>query len=427
MPGALFSDVDTFGNLIEKYSDDKRYQERVMPSLYKKIRTASKGEVDFDGKNFNIAVNLQLNEAYAAINDGERLPDADIIKGVFAQYRPKLHYATMEATHFAGTRGHNGGRVGGKYLDEIVKSSLLAMTSGISFDLYGNGRGFRASVLTATPAASSFTVGTATRLRTGMRLDWYDSTYTTLRGQIKIATKGIDRLNRTVYIDSAYGTGAVPAGAVATDVLVVVNALAAGEPTDGRYIAGLGRITDNTVAYGGLDPATYAQWQSINLNASSGNLTQILLQQQLDNMFIISEMYPNHMVIPTIQKRSYLNQFLNQRRFTSNNFDTGASSLSFDPVNMGENGKNVKPKTLDILEDPECDADTVYFWSDNCLMIGTDMYSEPTIADEDGNEFRKRIGYDSEQGFMRYWANTVTPQRNGIGKIFGLNVPAGNL
>ena len=423
--GATFADVDAYGSLIERYSDEKRYQERVMNSLYKFIRHADEGEVEFDGKNFNIAVNLQLNEAYAAINDGEHLPEADVIKAVFAQYRPKLHYATMEATHFAGTRGHNGGRIGGKYLDELTKSTLLAMTSGINFDLYGNGRGFRAKIESATPAATSFVVSSSTRLRAGMRLDWYDSSYTTLRGSIKIALKSVDRLTKTVYIDTTYGTGAVPTTAAANDVLVVAGALSANEPTDGRYLAGLSRITDNSLSYGGLSSSTYAQWQTINQNASNGNLTQQLLQYQFDTMFIISDMFPNKMVLNTCQKRSYLNNFLNQRRFTSNNFDTGASSLTFDPVMMGKNEKNKKPRSIEILEDPDCDLDTVYFWSDECLAIGTDLYDEPTIADEDGNEFRKRIGYDADQGFMRFWANTVSAQRNGIGKIYGLSIPSG--
>ena len=425
MPGAVFSDVENFGGLMDRYSDEKRYQERIMNSLYKFIRHADDGEVEFDGKAFNISVNLQLNESYAAINDGEHLPDVSIIKSVFAQFKPKLHYSTMELTHFAGTRGHKGGRVGGKYIDETVKSTLLAMTSGINFDLYGNGRGLRAKIEAATAAATSFVVATSAKLRAGMKLDWYDATYTTLRGSIQIAIRSVDRMNKTVYIDTAYGTGAVPAGAAAGDVLVVANALSSGEPTDGRYLAGLARITDNSLSFGNLSPSTYAQWQSINQNASNGNLTQQLLQLQLDTMFVISDMYPNKMVMNTVQKRTYLNQFLNQRQFTSNNFDTGASTLTFDPVMMGENNKRKKPRNLEILEDPDCDPDTIYFWSDECLMIGSDLYSEPTIADEDGNEFRKRIGYDADQGFMRYWANTVSPQRNGIGKISGLAVGAG--
>ena len=67
-------------------------------------------------------------------------------------------------------------------------------------------------------------------MRAGMTLDWYDSTRTIKRGSIKIALLGIDHINRTVNIDSTFGTGAVPTGAAVNDVLVVYGALDPGEP-----------------------------------------------------------------------------------------------------------------------------------------------------------------------------------------------------
>lgn len=424
MSGYTFSEADTYASLKERYSEEKRIQEHIQNSISNFIRRAEDGEVEFDGKTFNIATTMTLNESYAAKNDGERLPDPEIFHEVFAKYSPKLHYATLEATHFANTRGHSGGRVGGKLIDDLFKSTLLAMNSGIDFDLYGNGRGYRATIESATPAASSFVAVKGARLRGNMKLDWYDSTYSTLRGTIRISKRSVDRLTKTVYIDATYGTGQVPSGATAGDVLVVHGALNAGEPTDGRHLAGLMRVTDNSISYGLLSPSTWAQWQTVNQNASGGNLTQDLLQTQFDDGYEISGMYYNKMVIPTCQKRAYLANFLSQRRFNSNVFDTGATELSFSPLKMGEDEKNKKPGEFRILEDKNADNDIVYLWCDDCLMLAADLYSEPTIADEDGSELRKRIGYDSEEGFYRYWANTVTPQRNGIGKIYGLAVPS---
>lgn len=424
---AGFSDVDAFGSMMDKYSSVKKYQENITNNLYKTIRKARDGEVNFDSKKFKIAVHLQENESYASINDREHLPDNDIIKDVFAEFACKLSYATAEATHFAGTRGHEGGRVGGKYLDELEKSTLRPFLSGINHDLYGNGRGYRAKIETATPGASSFTPESSMRIRPGMRFDWYDSTYTTLRGTIKIALRGSDRMAKTTYIDAAYGTGAVPTGAVPTDVLVVQGALAAGEPADGRYIAGLSRITDNSILYGGIATSTTAAWQSTNLNASGNNLTQELLQLQWDYIYAITGRYPDKMVFNPAQKRTYLSNFLGQRMFTSNSFDTGASSLTFDPVKMGRDEKNTKPGTIDMVEDKDCDPDVIYIWDDESLCVATDLYGEPTVADEDGTEWRKRIGYDSEQMFMRFWWNTVTSQRSGIGKIFNLAKPSSTM
>lgn len=425
MAGATGSDVEIFGGLRERYSDETRMQERVGQNLLSFIRRANDGEVNFDGKAFNMEVDLQLNEAYAATLDGERLPQSGIIKSVFAKYTPKLHYSSMEATHFAMTRGHAGGRADGKYIDSLMKKTLLAMTSGLSFDLYGNGFGLRATIEAATPAALQFVVQSSTKLRPGMVLDWYDSSYSTLKGTIAIAIKSVDRMSKTAYIDAAIGSGAVPAGATAGDKLVVAGSLAAGVPSDGRYLAGLARITDNSLAYGGLSPSVYAQWQSINQNASLANPTQQMLQLQWDNQKIISGMYPDKVVLNNAQKRAYLNNFWSQRQFGSNSFDTGASSVTFDPVTMGTAGKDKKPQRFEILEDPDCDPDVIYMWCDECLCIASDMADEPTIADEDGNELRKRIGYDSESGFYRFWANTVSHQRNGIGKIFGLAIPSG--
>lgn len=425
MTGATFDDVDTYGNLKELYADDLRYQEHVQSSLYNFIRHADSDEVEFDGKNWNQGVTFQVNESYAALTDTERLPDPDFPKGVFAQYRVKLMYSQIESTTFAATRGHAGGRVNGKYLDDYIKGTLLSFMANLDSDAYANGRGYRATVATATPAATSFTVDFSTRLRPGMKLDWYDSTLATKRGSIAIALKGIDRMTRTVYVDTTFGTGAVPAGASADDVLVVYGALAAGEPTDGRYMAGLDRITDSSVSLGGLSPSTYAQWLPTNINASNANPNQELLQQLWDSLYVISGVYPDRMVFNPAWKRSYLSGFLNQRRFTSNTFDTGASSLTFSPVKMGTDDKKAKPTQFQMLEDKNCGPDVTYIWNYTAFCIASDYSDAPHLADEDGAEFRMRLGYDSMQGFYRFWANSVTKQRNAIGKIYGWATPTG--
>jgi hypothetical protein len=213
MSGATYNDVDSFGNLKELYAEDSHYQENVVSSFFNFIRHADDGEVEFDGKNYNIAVVLQHNESYGALNDDERIPDSDFPKGVFAKYGPKRMYSGVEATTFAATRGHKNGRVDGKYLDDMIRGTLLTFMSNLDSDALGNGRGYRATVATATAAQTSFTVDFSGRLRPGMKLDWYDSTLATKRGSIKIALRGIDRVNRTVYVDTTFGSAAVPTGA----------------------------------------------------------------------------------------------------------------------------------------------------------------------------------------------------------------------
>lgn len=430
MTAAMFdSNFETFGGLQELYANDVEYQEHIQSSLYNKIRKSSGEEdgIQFDGLNFNVPIKLTINESYAAIVDGERLPESGQVKEVFAKYRAKLMYSTAEATQFAATRGHKGGRAGGKYMDDLLKGTLLSFMSNLDFDLYGNGRGYRATVDTATAGQAFFTSVTTARIRPEMRFDWYDSTYATKRGSIMIAVKGTDRMARKPYIDSTFGSGAVPAGAVAGDKLVVMGALAAGEPTDGRHISGLSRICDNSLSLGSLAPSTYAQWMATNQSSANGNISQEILQLQFDSMYIIAGKYPKNMAFNPGQKRSYLSQFLNQRRFNSNNFDTGASSITFSPLKMGEDQKNMKPGEFDMLEDKNCEPDVFYFWHPDALCLATDYSDTPALADEDGSEFRFKPGYDSLSAFYRFWANTVVKQRNLIGQISGLAIPAGTI
>jgi hypothetical protein len=425
MAGMEFSDVQNFGQLKELYDTDVKYQEFIMSSLYNFINK-DKGNVQFDGANFNIPVDLQINESYAALNDGERLPESDTFKGVFAKYGAKRMYSSIESTMFAATRGHKNGRPDGKALDKLMRGSLISFMSNLDSDLDGNGRGQRATIAAGVvAAAASFPVSSSTKLRPGMKLDWYDSTLATKRGTVKIDLKGVDRMNKTVYVDSTFGTGAVPANAVAGDRLVVMGALSAGEPSDGRHIAGFDLITDNTFSLGQLSPSSYAAWMATNLNASGGNPSQEILQQLWDAMYIVSGMYPNRMRFNPAWKRAYLANFLNQRRFNSNSFDTGASNITFSPVKMGEDEKGKKPGDFKMLEDPKCDSTLVHIWNYDAIRFVSDYADSPHLADEDGSEFRFRQGYDSISAFYRFWANTVVDQRNAIGKIYGFVEPSG--
>jgi hypothetical protein len=427
MSGMMYSDVQAFGHLKELYSNDVKFQESIKSSLYNFINH-DKGDVSFDGANFNIPVDLQVNESYAALNDGERLPESDTFKGVFAKYGAKRMYASVEATMFAATRGHKNGRPDGKALDKHMRGTLLSFMSNLDSDCYQNGRGQRATIAAGVAGgAASFPVESSMMLRPGMQLDWYDSTLAVKRGTIKVSVKGVDRTNKTVYIDSTFGLGLTPAAAVAGDRLVVMNALSAGEPTDGRHVAGLEYITDNTLALGTLSPTDYAAWMSTVLNASGANPSQELLQQFWDWMYIIAGQYPNRMVFNPAWKRSYLSGFLNQRRFNSNSFDTGASSITFSPVKMGEDEKGKKPGECKMLEDPKCDATKNYIWCYENLRFVSDYADSPHLADEDGSEFRFRQGYDAISAFYRFWANTVVDQRNAIGKIYGYAQPSGVL
>lgn len=425
MAGANYSDLQTYGSLMELYSNDSHVQQNVLSSFWNFIRDPKAGEVNLDGSGWNIDVQYALNESFGAKNDGERLPDPEFVKGIFAKYTPKLNYSAIEMTSFAATRGHKGGRPSGKYMDSTLKSTLLSFIANLDADAYSNGRGYRATVETATPAAGNFTVEFSTRLRTNMPLDWYDSTLTVKRGTIKIADRGIDRQNRTVYVDPGVYSAAVPAGAAAGDVLVVQGSLAAGEPADGRHIGGFGRITDSSVALGGLSPANYAWWLPTNINAALANPNELIWQQHCDAINIISGAYPDRCVISPHWRRAYMASFLTQRQFTSNSYDTGMSNLSFTPVKMGKDAKGNKPVKFQILEDKNQDPSQYFLYVQDAVCKASDYSEQPHLADEDGSDFRYRHNYDSMHGFMRWWGQIVCNNRQATGRGYNFSTVSG--
>lgn len=418
---ATVADFESFGLAKELYWNDVQFQENIRHSHYNHIRKPKAGEVNLDGMSWNIGVQYALNESFGARNDGERIPDPEFVKGLFAKYKPKLNYSSIEMTMFAATRGHKGGRPNGKFIDDNLKSTLLSFMANLDADSIGNGRGYRATVLTATPAAPSFSVEFSTRIRPNMKLDWYDSTYTIKRGSIKISDKGVDRANRTVYIDANFGDGQVPAGATVGDVLVVYGALAAGEPADGRHMGGFARLTDASVAVGALSPSNYAWWMPTNINAGGANPNEMILQQHCDLMNIIAGAYPNKGSINPAWKRAYMAGLLTQRQYTSNAYNTGASSITFTPVQMGKDSSGKRPTQIDWIEDKNMNPTEYEIWIDDCLCLASDYSEEPHLADEDGSEFRFRSHYDSMSGFMRHWVQMVTKQRSGLGRGYGFS------
>jgi len=427
MAGTTLSDVSTYGLLQRQYSDDVVYQEHFANAAMQFIELDS--AINYDGEAFFVPLSLVINTSYGARNDGEALPVAEKSKGVYAQYSSKMMYSSLESTFKAATRGYRGGRPDGEWLDKLVRDTLINCEHEISNDVYQSGRGHRAYILAATAGDTNFTVTSSTQLLPGQKLDWYDSTLATKRGTIQIDDQGIDRQAKTVYINTSFGTAQCPTGATAGDRLVIMGAIDAGEPTDGRHMGGLARITDNSLSIGSVAPTSWRSWQAYAENMSSTVINLDVLQRLFDNMKTISGKKINRWILNPAQKRQYFHLLVAMNQFAPGNLMGGAQNIGFSPVRMGTDmdGEtdygNAQQK---ILEDAACPLDVMYFFNNECVKRGEDYTTGgPQLAEEDGRSFRFKEGHDTLNAFMRYWMNICVFQRNGIGKIYGLSTPSG--
>ena len=427
MSGTNLQDVQNFGLLQRQYSNDVIYQEHYANAAFAFVETDT--SINYDGEAFFVPLSMVINTSYGARNDDEPLPVAEKSKGIYAQYSSKMMYSTIESTFKAATRGYRGGRPDGEWLDKLLRDTLVNCEHEISNDTYQNGRGQRAFISTATATQTNFTVVSSTQLLPGQKLDWWDAALTTFRGSIRIDDAGIDRQARTVYIDVAFGTGAVPSGAVAGDRLVIAGALDAGEPADGRFMGGLDRITDNTISIGGVAPSSWRSWQSY-IEDMAGTVINIdVLQRLFDNMKTISGKNINRWILNPSQKRQYFHLLVAMNKFAPGDLMGGASKIGYSPVRMGtdmDGDSGYDAAAQKILEDAACPLDVMYFYNNEALKRGED-YTQggPQLAEEDGRTFRFKQGPDALSAFLRYWANYCVFQRNAIGKIKNLAVPAG--
>lgn len=53
MSGVNYSDLQTWGNLVELYANDLVFQENIMNSYFNTWKKATKDEVEFDGAAWN--------------------------------------------------------------------------------------------------------------------------------------------------------------------------------------------------------------------------------------------------------------------------------------------------------------------------------------------------------------------------------------
>ena len=137
-------------------------------------------------------------------------------------------------------------------MKSIVRKVEIALFYGQSG--YGTIASTAANVLTITTAewAPGIWVGSE-----NMRLEIYDATSSTLRGDCKVSS--VDMANRTVTVDS------LPAGTIATDVIYHYGA-------QGKEMPGLYKIITNASSLFGISASQYSLWKG-NTFGAAGALT----------------------------------------------------------------------------------------------------------------------------------------------------------
>lgn len=373
------------------------------PALQKIAKSTKK--YNAGGEGFFGAINDYGNESGGAITESEQFRTIDSEN--YQQYKvvPKINYSAIEVTGLAKASADENAEAFADLLVQEVEMAKKRLLKDKNRQFFGLGTGALASPAgNVASTATSCSVDSAQYLRANMVIDIMNGATKTV-DSLRISR--VDKQSNVVYFSTSFG-----AALITTDVIIKEN-IRDSAPSDGKERMGLRGIVDDSTdltTFENINAATNDIWQSVRIDASSGNLTADLLQRLIDDVESLGGEEVDLLVMHRLQRRSYLDLVVPQKRYQDGAMDAGHSSLSF-------NGK-------ELIVDFDCQADTVYAL--NKKRLQRYVVKELHMATiEDAPKFLPIANYDKYQAYWIEYDNLGTDKRNAHGKIIGLSTKSG--
>ena len=288
-------------------------------------------------------------------------------------------------------------------MDEGIKDA----TKELNAQCFRDGSGKLADVNGAVIASTSliFDGGVPTHFREGMFIDTFDAGGVKQIDSIEITA--VDVENSTVTLASAQSTD--------DDATVYREDTNDNAPTDGKEMAGFPRITDD-----GSDFATYEGiirsgagliniWKGLEINASSANLSDDLLQRGRARMKVLRGTKPKRLCSNTSQERKYLATTL-----PSVEYNSAAKRDSDHVAELSWGG-------MKWVIDTDCGFDELYMF-DPEYIERFDVY-DLKFDDTDGNILKWDNGSDSFICYAKHYGNVGTKNPGAMLRFTSLATP----
>lgn len=346
------------------------------------------------------------NEVGGAINENERLSDADPENPQKPFILPKMNYWPIEVTGRLQRISRGNELAFATGLTAAVKNALIRMKSDHNRQCYGDATGTLTQVNGAVVASQIIIVDNVQYLRKGQHLDIFQ----TLGGvkqasDVKITAITIN--TNTITVDKVV--------TVSDNAVIVKTAVQDNVPagSDGKELTGLARIVDTTttgVNFQGLDRSVFTDFQSNVINAGGALPSNALLEQLLTRIDIVGGVQPTHFLSRRPVYSSFVLSALPSQRFQDDKIKTGYKQAEYT-----HNG-------FKWHLDKDCQANTIYALSMQVEHLAKYVVQEPDLADLDteGQKFGHKQGYDKNYGYYISDMNIGSDKPNAHGKLFNL-------
>jgi hypothetical protein len=397
--------------LKQIYSDGVNEQINSETPALGHIKSTAKNITNVGGAGVAFVAHFGRNHGIGARGELERLPNAG--QQVYARGTTGLKslYGAIQCTGQVMNQAKTNPQSFIDYVGEEMTRLKTDLAKDQNRQVYGDGTGTLATVVTADTTTSVLEVDDVMYLGIGARIDVLDvdtlgNAVPTVRTTAYVTVTGLNEVDNTVTVSAEVGV-------LQVGDVIVRSSRTASEGTNSwnKEWHGFGKIITDSGSLYGIDPATYPDWKSYVATPADagGALTELDLDTVIQNVRRKGSK-PSRIITTPGVYRAYWNALQGLRQYVNKTDLNGGigGGLSFTTP-YGD---------IPMMTDFDAPKGVAWFPNDSELELNTNVGWE--WIDEQGATWQKIPGYDGFIAEMRNYSELTTKRRNAHGKLEGI-------
>lgn len=397
--------------LKQIYSDGVNEQINNETPALGHIKSTSKNITNVGGAGVAFVAHFGRNHGIGARNELERLPNAG--QQVYARGTTGLKslYGAIQATGHVMNQAKSNPQSFIDYVGEEMSRLKTDLAKDQNRQVYGDGTGTLAKVVTADTTSTVIVVDDVVYLGIGARIDILSqatlvNAVPTPRTTAYVTVTNIDEANNTITVSAEVGV-------LAVGDAIVRSSRTASEGTNSwnKEWNGFAKIISDTGSLYGIDPTQYPDWKShVATPADAGGaLTELDLDSVIQNVRRKGSK-PSRIITTPGVYRAYWSALQGMRQYVNKTDLNGGvgGGLSFTTP-YGD---------IPMMTDFDAPKGVAWFPNDKEIALNTNVGWE--WIDEQGATWQKIPGYDGFIAEMRNYSELTTYRRNAHGKLEGI-------
>lgn len=397
--------------LKQIYSDGVNEQINNETPALGHIKSTSKNITNVGGAGVAFVAHFGRNHGIGARNELERLPNAG--QQVYARGTTGLKslYGAIQATGHVMNQAKSNPQSFIDYVGEEMSRLKTDLAKDQNRQVYGDGTGTLAKVVTADTTSTVIVVDDVVYLGIGARIDILSqatlvNAVPTPRTTAYVTVTNIDEANNTITVSAEVGVLAVG------DAIVRSSRTASdGTNSWNKEWNGFAKIISDTGSLYGIDPTQHPDWKSHVATPvdAGGALTELDLDSVIQNVRRKGSK-PSRIITTPGVYRAYWSALQGMRQYVNKTDLNGGvgGGLSFTTP-YGD---------IPMMTDFDAPKGVAWFPNDKEIALNTNVGWE--WIDEQGATWQKIPGYDGFIAEMRNYSELTTYRRNAHGKLEGI-------